>query len=456
MNVATTDIAATDIANADIANTNIPGPAGKLGLGLYVRILTSDFLQVSKGLFKRYGDMAFMTMGFNNHILVLRHPHHVEQVLKDKRFTRVDPKNSLELISPRALNITDFTTQPHWDSKYALFNDYLKQQTNREMSAVDTHLASMTVRWDQAIASKANVDASRDILHLTTSILCELAFDQPPPADVQQIDDTKYYLTRVAVFLQLLPPLLRVPSRIMRFFPGVGKQIKRREQFAKTIVSHHIKRDSKPQNYLAALVAREKITSAKSEETKKIDGEIMTALFVGSDPLDKAIVNTLFFLAKYPEWQQIAREDKSNKQLVNCLFEALRLLPPYPVMARVANQPVTLGNYTIPAGTTCVTVPEQTHLHPHFWQEPSTFNPDRFSNNKNQPGFIAFSLGNHKCPGKSRVIRIAPYVLRRLVDNYQFALVSRDYSPVFKGSLSFKDNVHFKLTKIKQSTKCAA
>src|SRR6202023_3480840 len=59
--------------------------------------------------------------------------------------------------------------------------------------------------------------------------------------------------------------------------------------------------------------------------------------------------------------------------------EAMRLYPPIWALPRQAVHDDEMGGFRIPARSTVVLCPFVTHRHSGVWEEPTTFDPDRFT-----------------------------------------------------------------------------
>jgi cytochrome P450 len=59
--------------------------------------------------------------------------------------------------------------------------------------------------------------------------------------------------------------------------------------------------------------------------------------------------------------------------------EGMRLYPPVPIIARIAARPFTLANRQVPAGSMVYVPIYALHRHAALWEDPETFNPDRFA-----------------------------------------------------------------------------
>lgn len=124
-----------------------------------------------------------------------------------------------------------------------------------------------------------------------------------------------------------------------------------------------------------------------------------------------------YFLAKHPEWQERAREearlvaapttlaDLDAMPIIDrCMKEALRLVPPVPVLVRKTVKDAVLQGHHVPKDTFVYVPINANHHHPAVWTDPYRFDPDRFSDSRREDkvhklAWHPFGGGVHKCIG---------------------------------------------------------
>ncbi len=83
--------------------------------------------------------------------------------------------------------------------------------------------------------------------------------------------------------------------------------------------------------------------------------------------------------------------------------EALRLIPPVPVVWRCAIRDTEFAGYKLPAGSRVNVNILFTHHMPEVWPEPETFDPYRFTQEaslgRHKFAFVPFGGGAHMCLG---------------------------------------------------------
>ncbi|TFK35801.1 cytochrome P450 [Crucibulum laeve] len=191
--------------------------------------------------------------------------------------------------------------------------------------------------------------------------------------------------------------------------------------------------------------------------TRAIYISYRVAFFIaGHDTTAGAMASLVYYLAKYPEYQEEARrealealgEEEPNfanlakMPFVNaCIKEALRINSPVantaPRTSRVGSTVKTLTGktYYIPADTTALINLISIHANASHWDDVDTFNPDRFINDNQAKGdattWIPFSRGPRQCPARNFAMYELRTVAALLLQNWEWTLPSG--SPHFIG-----------------------
>jgi cytochrome P450 len=82
------------------------------------------------------------------------------------------------------------------------------------------------------------------------------------------------------------------------------------------------------------------------------------------------------------------------------LRESLRLTPTFPSALRVAKAPVKVGGYLLPPGVGVSAAIYLTHRRADLWDEPQSFKPERFLQERPSPTvYFPFGGGDRRCLG---------------------------------------------------------
>jgi len=108
--------------------------------------------------------------------------------------------------------------------------------------------------------------------------------------------------------------------------------------------------------------------------------------------------------------------------LTKVIKESLRLYSPVPLLKRYTERETKIGGYPIPAGTEIVICPSVIHRLPRYYEEPMTFNPDRWDEKKNDTAYLPFSNGPRNCIGAKFSQIEAKTILTVLLARFRFRL----------------------------------
>lgn len=147
----------------------------------------------------------------------------------------------------------------------------------------------------------------------------------------------------------------------------------------------------------------------------------VTSIFIGGfETTAVSIAYTLFLLGNHPEVQakvheeidsifdedmdrDVTAEDIKQLKYLECVVkESMRLYPPVPLIARDVDEDMKVGEYTVPRGSVAVAAIYFMQRHPRYFDNPNTFLPERFLDNKEKNPFlyIPFSGGFRNCIGQ--------------------------------------------------------
>lgn len=183
----------------------------------------------------------------------------------------------------------------------------------------------------------------------------------------------------------------------------------------------------------------------RAHDSKDPDGSLsdvelihnMNTFFIaGHETTAGALGLTIHQLADHPIFQELCHEElqkvcgerdptqedfKNLVALNNCLFEAMRLYPPAPAIVRIADHDAELGGFKIPKGVMCAVNFYSIHRNPSLWDDPDSFNPNRFlpGESKHHPGtFLPFSMGPRQCIGNRFAMMEMKIVLAHLIKSF--------------------------------------
>ncbi|MBV8349211.1 MAG: cytochrome P450 [Mycolicibacterium sp.] len=176
-----------------------------------------------------------------------------------------------------------------------------------------------------------------------------------------------------------------------------------------------------------------------------IRNELVLFLLAGHETTSTALTYALWALGHRPELQaRVAAEvgQLGDRRLtpddvprlgytVQVLHEALRLCPPAPAVGRTVLQDIEVDGYRLAAGTFAVVAIYAIHRDPALWEDPLTFDPDRFSpersKGRNRWQYLPFGGGPRGCIGDHFAMLEATLALATIIQRSQVRSLDSDF-----------------------------
>ena len=116
---------------------------------------------------------------------------------------------------------------------------------------------------------------------------------------------------------------------------------------------------------------------------------------------------------------------------IQVLHEALRLCPPAPAVGRFVMKDIKVDGYRLEAGTHAVVAIYAIHRDPTLWDDPLSFDPDRFSpersKGRNRWQYLPFGGGPRACIGDHFAMLEATLALATIIRRTEIRSVSADF-----------------------------
>lgn len=229
-----------------------------------------------------------------------------------------------------------------------------------------------------------------------------------------------------------------------------------------------ISRDEHDENH--GLLLRLALT-AKDENgigltDKEVGDEILTFLLAGHETTANALTWFMYETCRNPGVMTLLQEEVASitnieptaddlttlKYMTMCMKEILRLYPPASEFSRRAPKDFTLGGVHIPEDTTIQFTTYAIHHDPLLWDDPESFDPERFGDN-GKPydtfSYIPFSLGERNCIGQNFFWLEIKVFLLYMIRSFEWFLSPNQTIRATSGAGTFKpkDPIRFVLHK---------
>ncbi|XP_057301228.1 cytochrome P450 3A8-like isoform X1 [Hydractinia symbiolongicarpus] len=123
----------------------------------------------------------------------------------------------------------------------------------------------------------------------------------------------------------------------------------------------------------------------------------------------------------FPTWENVNRE---MMYLEHVIDETLRLHPSAYILMRECNETCKIEAMTFEKGSNIFIPVRAMHYDATYWEDPQTFNPDRFSDPTVKKGsaYLPFGAGLRKCLGFRMAIIALKLALARILQRYEITL----------------------------------
>lgn len=261
------------------------------------------------------------------------------------------------------------------------------------------------------------------------------------------------FFDEIAVYLKTLMNVhaLKVWHPIMLKHPAYHHAKQTLGQVSKRLVKEHL--ENPP-----AISGREPDLLDDLMRYTRPDGQPLTEgdlsalaigpFFAGMDTLSSTLSFFIYALAKYPDVLMRVRTEVDEKLLdvgdfnayrsLDVLhattLEVLRMFPVTPFTPRTLIRDLEFGGYHIPADTEVMFAQTVTHFLPEHFEDPHTFNIDRFTEGrKPAPNtFAPYTLGSHTCLGAGLAEIQLMVNVAIWVKHLNFELTTPDYQVPIK------------------------
>lgn len=135
-----------------------------------------------------------------------------------------------------------------------------------------------------------------------------------------------------------------------------------------------------------------------------------------------------------PERIQTLKDLDNWPRLRNVLYEALRLYPPLPHLQRQPIAPDRIADFDVATTDQIWISAWVMHRHRKFWDNPTAFQPDRFSGKSAPwvqiPAYIPFGAGPRICIGLNFALAEAQIVMAHLLQRHGLSAGTRPVMPI--------------------------
>ena len=202
------------------------------------------------------------------------------------------------------------------------------------------------------------------------------------------------------------------------------------------------RRNEAPGHDLLQILMDARYGDGHGMDDELIVSESMQLLVAGHETSSNALSWILYLLSSRPDCIERVRQefdavlgDRSLSYTdvpkfeftTQVIMEAMRLYPPFWMVDRMALADDRAGDIDIPAGSTVVVFIHGAHHSPEYWEDPETFDLERFSKAKAKQhtpfAHLPFGAGPRGCIGGNYAMLQMLMILGVMLRKYDFSLV---------------------------------
>lgn len=289
-------------------------------------------------------------------------------------------------------------------------------------------------------------DAYAEMVAATFDVISDVTFSGDEGFDREGVHHAidRYIASTARVsLLDVLgaPPWVPRPGRLIS-----GGALKRTKRLADRAIAERARRGPRvPPDLLDLLRAGVDPETGRSMNGAELRDNLLTFIVAGHETTALTLSWALYLCAFDPAVQARAAAEAQAagpritadvlprlpyvQQIVQ---EALRLYPPAAFLSRTARRADVLGGRQIQPGDTVMLPIYALHRHRMLWDDPDSFDPDRFAPGieRDRFAFLPFGGGPRICIGANFALQEAAIILATLLARFDFALVpGRDPRP---------------------------
>ncbi len=422
----------TDYDGADVSGRGDrlpPGPDGLPVVGSTFQFLRDPYAFYDT--LAEYGDVVRYRVGPWTFCTFLA-PEYVEQALvgEPERFGKWDAADAGVEFAPEGLLQTE---GDQWRKQRKLLQPAFRPDRIAEYAdAMGEYAAEHVANWSDG----QRLDVTAATSRLTLRILADSLFD----LDIETGDDV---VTEFANALNARANADSVTAFLPEWVPTPSnRRYRRARRELRAFIAGTLDRRRRGggDDMLDLLLSAETDDGETLSETE-IRDQLITFLFAGHETTSLALTYTLLCLAKRPEYADRLRDEYDRvldgdaptlselgdlEETERVLKESMRRYPPAYVLFRETTEDVEVGDYVVPEGTK-ITLPQfRLHRDERFWDDPETFDPDRWTRDRDRPEYAYFPFGGgpRHCIGMRFARMELKTVLPVLLQSAEFDLLS--------------------------------
>jgi len=421
-----------------IAYGDVPGPGLLALIGTYTGYVDSDPTTSFSKMRNRWGEVVRLYLPVGGWAYLLSNPQHIQYVLETNQKNYKKSEGYREL--RHAMGDGLLTSEgDKWLQQHRLMMPMFHQDSIMEFGDMIIHeTQSMIDRWEQLQSNGEPINLLQEMKRITLKIICRGLFSsnvEPYVTRVGEILDTlrSSFQSRVRGFslpLWIPTPTNRAVKNAMQELNGIVNRL----------INDRRGHEGEYEDFLSMLMLAEDEETGATMSHEQIRDEVMTFFLAGHETTANALTWTWYALSNNPEIHSNLHDHASSilnghngsfsyelyeklDYAGNIVDESMRLYPPVPIFGREAKEDDVIDQYEVPAGTTLLLSQYLIHRDRTIWDDPETFDPDRFADDKQDDrhrySYFPFGGGARMCIGRELALLEARLILSLVTKDYR-------------------------------------
>ena len=416
---------------------------------------------------QQHGNIFKVSMpGLFNNIACLVGPEANRLVFKDeadKLSSRLGNKFLSPILSPDMVLMQD--GQQHRISRKLILPVFLPQAIASYFDTIQAVVTETIDNWGK----QGTIDLSAELHKLTLKMVVKIFLGSEKTSEIEQVSEW------FTVLVDSLNGVVKWDNPLTMHGRGQAARRKIFDYVRQIIQERAVQGDLEQSTDVLSLLLNTIDEGGNRFTETQVINQAIGFLFAGHDTTSSLMSWLLFELGNNPQWRQRLRDEcqqvvgggsialshlRQLPNMTNTIKEGERMYPPGFIICRMAMADIEYGGYLIPAGWYVCIFPMMTHRLPEIYQDPDTFDPDRFAppreEDKKQPySLIGFGGGVHSCIGVELAQMEMKIILSTLLQNYDWTVTptTAEIAPVRK-PFSMQKQLKATLVKIPSTEGC--
>ncbi len=362
--------------------------------------------------FEAHGDIFGSKMINGQRIILTRNPDHIRQVLQRDHRSFIKSEVQTEILAERLGKGLLTAEGDYWLKQRRLIQPGFHRKRLAGLARIMCDETNLVL--DGAPTGQVNI---HQFTHaLTLRIVMRALFSTGMTQEDIDFCGRVIHDAQQLFVTQVRQPYAKPFMKAFGVFRYADKRQEELDKIVYRIINDRREKGGSHDDLLDMLLESRYEDTGEGMNDKQLRDEILILFVAGHDTTALSVGWTLFLLAQHPEVltavqtelevlgdRDVTLDDLPNLDLTDRVIkESMRLYPPAWMVDRVATQDVDLGGHSIKEGDNVLASIYAVHRHPDYWQNPDSFDPDRWlPNAPKRPAFayLPFGGGPRLCIG---------------------------------------------------------